>query len=164
MGSDPSPPRRTHVRATELLGYARLRRTDRLEQARLLWAGCMARRLWPGFGLDLAGRVPPADLRGMVISGPWIGWCGLTRCCVAGVMRSDTYSDRDSCPPTGAMLPGRCRWPPLPMIAAARHATLESSTARMACDAVRRGTGGASGVRGAPAALARRRCAGRVGP
>ena len=31
----------------------------------------------------------------------------------------------------------------------------------MACAAVRRGTGGASGVRGAPG-LARRRCAGRV--
>jgi len=36
----------------------------------------------------------------------------------------------------------------------ARHATLESSTARMACAAVRRGTGGASGVSwpGSPAA------------
>jgi len=33
-----------------------------------------------------------------------------------------TDSDRDSCRPTGAMLPGRCRWSPLPMIAAARRA------------------------------------------
>lgn len=57
MGSDPSPPRRTHVRATELLGYARLRRTDRLEQARLLWAGVHGSE---GSGLALGLTLPAA--------------------------------------------------------------------------------------------------------
>ena len=80
----------------------------------------------------------------------------------AGVMTSDTGSDRDSCRPTGAMLPGRCRWAPLPMIAAACRAALEELNS---ADGVRRC---AAWNRwcfrrpGCACGLARRRCAGRV--